>query len=84
MSSFVGYQIATTEHEAREAWVAGVRTRLDETLFHVAHGLPTLPLDQYPCAKYPHCDQILGGGWGERFRVVENPDGTVTAYGRLT
>lgn len=51
------------ERERYEAWVASVKARMDEALFHLAHGLPTLPLDQLPCAKYPCCDQVLGGGW---------------------
>lgn len=48
--------------EQHEAWVQGVKQRLDEALFHLAHGLDAT-WDRLPCAKYPHCDQILGGGW---------------------
>lgn len=72
---------------ADREWETDVGARLDEALFHVAHGLPTLPLAEYPCAKHPHCDQILGAGWPgwpEPFRVIGNPDGTVTTYGSPT
>lgn len=48
--------------EQHEAWVQGVKQRLDEALFHLAHGLDAT-WDRLPCAKYPHCDQVLGGGW---------------------
>ena len=63
--------------EQHEAWVQGVKQRLDEALFHLAHGLAPVSLAGPPCAKYPHCDQILGGGWPELppgYEVVGSSD----------
>lgn len=53
-----------------EAWAASVQARFDEALSHLAHGLPAVPLAELPCAKYPHCDQILGGGWSGDWPIL--------------
>lgn len=50
------------EEADRAAWVDSVRARLNEALVHLAHGLEA-NWDRLPCAKYPHCTEILGGGW---------------------